>query len=230
MVTLLPDRLTKYIVDYFLNQYSLAERQAVEAVTMDLNAQYQHFIHRIFPNAKIIIDRFHLIQLAGRALDQARLSILRELSNHRCCHYKMLKSQWRLFHRNESQLNSQRKQFKRGLNEYLTNQEVVDTITDQFPDFKRVYASYQTILHAIQEGDTTALKELINHYQPTRSEMDVVISTFRKNWQGIKNACCYQYSNGPLEGIIRKIKQLKRGCFGFKNLAHLFIRIKLIHA
>ncbi|MBW0246667.1 hypothetical protein KVB91_11150 [Lentilactobacillus parabuchneri] len=30
--------------------------------------------------------------------------------------------------------------------------------------------------------------------------------------------------------MIRKIKQLKRGCFGFKNLAHLFIRIKLIHA
>lgn len=212
LVTLLPDRLTKHIVDYFLNQYSLAERQAVEAVTMDLNAQYQHFIHRIFPNAEIIIDRFHIVQLAGRALDQARLAILHELSDHRCRHYKMLKSQWRLFHRNESQLNSQRKQFKRGLNEYLTDQEVVDTITDQFPDFKRVYTSYQTILHAIQEGDTAALKALINHYQPIQSEMDTVISTFRKNWQGIKNACCYQYSNGPLEGIIRKIKQLKRGC------------------
>ncbi|MFM9596971.1 transposase, partial [Streptomyces scabiei] len=126
---------------------------------------------------KIIIDRFHIIQLAGRALDQARLSILRELSDHRCRHYKMLKSQWRLFHRNESQLNSQRKQFKRGLNEYLTDQEVVDTITDQFPSFKRVYTSYQTILHAIQEGDTTTLKELINHYQPIQSEMDTVIST-----------------------------------------------------
>ena len=59
---------------------------------MDLNAQYQHFIHRISLNAKIIIDRFHIIQLAGRALDQARLSILRELSDHRCRHYKMLKS------------------------------------------------------------------------------------------------------------------------------------------
>ncbi|WP_439951269.1 transposase [Secundilactobacillus pentosiphilus] len=37
---------------------------------VDLNAQYDHFIKRISPNDEIVIDRFHIIQLAGRALKQ----------------------------------------------------------------------------------------------------------------------------------------------------------------
>lgn len=230
LVALLPDRLTKHIVDYFLNQYSLADRKKVKAVTMDLNAQYQHFIRRIFPNAEIIIDRFHIVQLAGRALDQARLQVLHGIPDHHSRIYKMLKSQWRLFHKNENQLNPQISKFMTGLNEFITDQDVVDTVTDAFERFKKVYTDYQSILHAIQEGDIGILKELINTHQSSQSEMDVVLTTFKKNWQAIQNACQYNFSNGPLEGIIRKIKELKRGCYGFKNMAHLFIRIKLIHA
>ncbi|WP_405076384.1 transposase [Ligilactobacillus acidipiscis] len=44
------------------------------------------------------------------------------------------------------------------------------------------------------------------------------------------DTCLYDYSNGLLEGINRKIKELKRSCYGFSNLRYLFIRIKLIHA
>ncbi|NVY96768.1 transposase [Lactobacillus sp. DCY120] len=65
---LLPDRLTKHIVDYFIGHYSLRERQKVKFVSLDLNCQYQHFIQRIFLNVQIVIDRFHIVQLAGRAL------------------------------------------------------------------------------------------------------------------------------------------------------------------
>lgn len=49
---------------------------------IDLNAQYQSFIYRLFPNAQIIIDRFHIIQLTGRALDNCRINILKFLDAH----------------------------------------------------------------------------------------------------------------------------------------------------
>ena len=65
IVAILADRLTKNIVDYFLNRYSVTERQRVETIVIDLNAQYASFIHQLFPNAEIIIDRFHIIQMAG---------------------------------------------------------------------------------------------------------------------------------------------------------------------
>ena len=35
------------IVDYFESRYSKAERECVQSVVIDLNAQYQSFIYRI---------------------------------------------------------------------------------------------------------------------------------------------------------------------------------------
>ncbi|WP_145993364.1 transposase, partial [Secundilactobacillus pentosiphilus] len=64
--------------------------------------------------------------------------------------------------------------------------------------------------------------------QRNRTSMDTVMNTFRKNRQAILNACCYHNSNGPLEGINRKIKTLKRNCYGFRNLNNFFNRISLI--
>lgn len=61
LVVKLQDRLSPSIIDYFENHYSKQERAAVEAVVIDLNAQYQSFIYRLFPNADIIIDRFHIV-------------------------------------------------------------------------------------------------------------------------------------------------------------------------
>ncbi|EKQ09001.1 transposase, partial [Lacticaseibacillus paracasei] len=38
------------------------------------------------------------------------------------------------------------------------------------------------------------------------------------------------YSNGPIEGVNRLIKSLKRSCFGFKNQLNFFKRIYQITA
>ncbi|WP_230098036.1 transposase, partial [Periweissella ghanensis] len=35
------------------------------------------------------------------------------------------------------------------------------------------------------------------------------------------------YSNGPLEGLNRKIKQISRSGYGYRNLANFFNRIRL---
>lgn len=66
-------------------------------MTIDLNAEYQSFIRGLFPNAKIVVDRFHLVQLAGRALDQIRIQVLHRMPNHRQREYRILKHNWRLF-------------------------------------------------------------------------------------------------------------------------------------
>ncbi|MFD1440036.1 transposase [Lacticaseibacillus hegangensis] len=60
---------------------------------MDMNAAYQLFIHEVFPQAQIIIDRFHIVQLLGRALDQARIATLKQIEDHHLRTYKVLKTQ-----------------------------------------------------------------------------------------------------------------------------------------
>ncbi|WP_081580148.1 transposase [Liquorilactobacillus vini] len=69
LVSILDDRLSKNICAYFENRYSLEERSAVKSVVIDLNANYQLFIRRLFPHAKNHIDRFHIVQLVNRAFD-----------------------------------------------------------------------------------------------------------------------------------------------------------------
>lgn len=229
LVTFLPDRLTKDIVDYFINRYSLKERQQVKTVVVDMNAQYSHFIKRIFPNAEIIIDRFHIIQLVGRALDQSRLHLLKQIKDHKSREYKILKSQWRLFHKHATELESKRPYYLRGINEYMTTQNAVDLITTQFPEYARDYHIYQNILQCISDHNVKELRRTIMDYRPNGSAMDTTITTLKSNLKYIENSIKYTFSNGPLEGINRKIKQLKRNCYGFRNLDHFFVRIQLIH-
>lgn len=56
---------------------------------MDLNAQYQTFVRQLFPNALIVFDRFHIVQLAGRALDHERLQALKSIEDHHDRNYKV---------------------------------------------------------------------------------------------------------------------------------------------
>ncbi|KRL41166.1 hypothetical protein FD01_GL002250 [Lacticaseibacillus manihotivorans DSM 13343 = JCM 12514] len=55
--------------------------------------------------------------------------------------------------------------------------------------------------------------------------MDTAIATLRKNLPWIINAAKSPYSNGPIEGVNRKIKELKRSCYGFANQANMFVRV-----
>ncbi len=61
IVAILENRLTKTIREHFMNRYTNRERAAVKSVVVDLNAQYIKFIKAFFPNARIIIDRFHIV-------------------------------------------------------------------------------------------------------------------------------------------------------------------------
>ncbi|MFT8868798.1 ISL3 family transposase, partial [Liquorilactobacillus nagelii] len=120
LISILDDRLSKNICAYFENRYSLEERSAVKSVVIDLNANYQLFIRRLFPHAKIIIDRFHIVQLVNRAFDQLRVTILKQQSDKHSRIYKALEINWRLFHKDTEKINRSKTQYFRGLNEYMT--------------------------------------------------------------------------------------------------------------
>ncbi|PJE49458.1 ISL3 family transposase [Pediococcus damnosus] len=194
-----------------------------------MNAEYGSFIHRLFPNAATIIDRFHIIQLAGRALDNERTQTIRTIQDKHSRIYHILKSQWRLFHLDEIKVNDSKAVYLRGINEYMTQQNAIDLALDAFPRFRSVYQTYQGILSAIHQKDANAFQSLLTNYQPTSNQMDITINTFIKNGSALLNSCRYPFSNGPIEGLNRKIKALKRNCFGFRNIDNFFIRISLIH-
>ena len=225
LIVKLSNRLSKSIIDYFENRYSVAERQRVKTVVVDMNAQYSHFIHRLFPKAQIIIDRFHITQLAGRALDSARIQTIKGLKDHHARIYRIMKSQWRLFHKDYTQIDAIKPVYLRGINEYMTQQNAIDLVLNHFTKFNDVYQTYQYLMHVIKIRNVQEMSELLDTYQPLHNQMDIVIHTLRYYRHYILNSLIYPYSNGPIEGLNRKIKDLKRHCYGFRNLTNFFKRV-----
>ena len=48
----------------------------VKTVTIDMYEPYMSLIKQLFPNAKIIIDRFHIVQSLNRALNMSRVHVM----------------------------------------------------------------------------------------------------------------------------------------------------------
>ena len=70
------------------------------------------------------------------------------------------------------------------------------------------------------------LIDVLENYRRSGQNMDTAISTFKKNMIAVLNSV----DNGPVEGINRRIKSLKRSCFGFRNLDNFRKRIALIRS
>lgn len=227
LVTMLGDRYNASIKNFFINQYSLAERKMVRHIVMDMNASYASLVHEVFPNAEVVYDRFHIVQLLGRALDQIRIQCMKSIDSKTRVH-KALKSCWRLFHKIHPE--ARKRQFKFGINEEMTEQEVIDLAINDFPELKHAYETYVTLHDALMNGKPADLEDIIKEYFAQNNAMDIAISTLRKNLRGVVIAAKSPLSNGPIEGVNRKIKELKRGCYGFYNQLNMFKRIYQITA
>lgn len=104
VIDIVENRQQWYLFDYFMT-YTYQARKAVETVTMDMYSPYFRVIKNCFPNAKIIIDRFHIVQHLNRSLNQVRIQTMKDLRYTRPRDYRKLKKQWKLVLKNSSDLN-----------------------------------------------------------------------------------------------------------------------------
>ncbi len=90
-------------------------------------------VREVFPNAKIIIDRFHLVQALNRELNKLRIEVMNafRVPDHRL--YNKYKRYWRIFLMPRENLNSWDYQpFK--LFDWLTNTGgILDYLLDKNP-------------------------------------------------------------------------------------------------
>lgn len=76
-------------------------------------------------------------------------------------------------------------------------------------------------MRAIKTKNVHETSQLLDEYHSQHNQMDVVIQTLKH----VLNSLTYPYSNGPIEGLNRKIKDLKLHCYGFRNMTNFFRRI-----
>ena len=75
IVDVVADRKLKSLKDHFISLFFKTQTK-VKTVTIDMYEPYMSLIKQLFPNAKIIIDRFHIVQSLNRALNMSRVHVM----------------------------------------------------------------------------------------------------------------------------------------------------------
>ena len=100
----------------------------------------------------------------------------------------------------------------------------LDLIVKNHPQLENVYDAYQDVFNALKKKNRERLIDVLENYRRSGQNMDTAIFTLKKNMTTVLNSVEYD----PVEGINRRIKSLKRSCFGFRNLDNFRKRIALI--
>src|SRR5699024_12742849 len=79
IIDILERRDARAIKEHFIRNYHLKDLKKVETITIDMNAGYVNVIKKIFSQAKIIIDGFHIVQLISRSMNKTRVRIMNGL-------------------------------------------------------------------------------------------------------------------------------------------------------
>ena len=222
LVNVVQDRKMENLVRYF-NQFPLQTCLNVKTIS--------EVIKRLFSNAKIIIDPFHIIQALNRELNKTRIRKMNQI-RHKDRHlYNKLKRYWKLILKNRDDLQSYHYNYYR-LFDWLTHsQGIVDYLLQEVPTLKPEYETVHQLREAFQERDFNEFKEglLTVNSKQLSDGLNRVLQTFKKILPYIQNTCEYPtLSNGPIEGINNKIKVLKRNAYGYSSFTHFRNRILLM--
>lgn len=106
VITILDGRTQATIRNHFL-RYSRQDRNRVKVITMDMFSPYYDIARKLFPNAKIVLDRFHIVQHLSRAMNRVRIQIMNHL-DRQSQEYRALKRYWKLIQQDSRKLNDKR--------------------------------------------------------------------------------------------------------------------------
>ena len=80
IIDIVEDRRLYSLTEYF-SRFSLEARNNVKYICMDMYTPYISLVNSIFPNAKIVLDKFHIVNLVNRAFNQTRISIMNSIKD-----------------------------------------------------------------------------------------------------------------------------------------------------
>lgn len=179
-------------------------RESVETVSVDMWKAYLNSIEEVFPKAKVVHDRFHLVKYLNDAIDKVRR---REVKQH-----EELKNSRFVLLKNKVNLTDKQQLIFEHIQ--ATNYQVSKAWRIR-EDFKDIFGS-QTMPEAI----TLFIKWGASVLNTNIKELIKVAKMFNRHIKGVCNALTKSFSNAMAErlnGKIQEIKTVGRGYRTFKN-------------
>ena len=183
---------------------------------MDMNRGFRDAAKTFLPNAKIIIDRFHVVRYCTEAMENVRRNLQKTLP----------KAQRRYFKRSRRLLLAHRDRLSE---EDRTAVDVMLRFSDRLLQAYALKEAFYDFMEAPSRGEAERLMDFwleacdrlnLPEFKPCRKML--------ANWRPyILNAFDIRLSNGFTEGCNNAIKTLKRLAFGFRSFTAFRARILL---
>jgi len=199
-----------------------AWRSGVEVVAMDGFTGFKTATTEELPAAVAVMDPFHVVRLAGDALDRCRRRIQQDTHGHRGRTNDPLYRARRTLHTGADLLTTTQTQ---RLHELFTADEHVQveatwTIYQRMitayrePDRTRGRALMTKLIESLREGVPRALTELVTLGRTLTKRAADVLAYFDRPGT----------SNGPTEAINGRLEHLRGSALGFRNLTNYIAR------
>ena len=225
IIDIVEDRRLNSLTEYF-SRFSLEARNNVKYVCMDMYVPYISLVNSIFPNAEIVIDKFHIVNLVSRAFNQTRISIMNSIQDDSL--KRKLKLFWKSllkYYPDLCQVNYYCQSFKRK----LSSKDKVDYLLEKIPELEISFNIYQDIIQTIKHNNFKRFEEIVKKYLASKEKiskkMIIALKTLKKYMKYIENMFESNITNGLIEGLNNKIKSIKRTAFGYSNFSNFKKRV-----
>lgn len=205
-------RSKEYLKAYFLAKGEVFCK-GIEVFSCDMWEGFSNTAKELFPNADVVIDRFHFFQHCNAVLDSIRKELRRK--DPKNAHFKQIK--WLLYKAWKDLTHKDRRILLKAFR-FSTTLRKVYFMKVELQNIFNTDLSKQEAQKLIDKWIEEAQK--INH-----KAMNKFINTFNSWKNYIINFFTYRCSNGIVEGINNKIKTLKRNAYGFRNFQNFRLRI-----
>ncbi|MDY4561800.1 MAG: ISL3 family transposase [Peptostreptococcus porci] len=226
IIDLVSDRRKFNLKEYF-SSYPLKVREKVRYITTDIYAPYIDIAREMFPNAKIVLDKFHIVQLMTRNMNIKRVNIMKTMKTN-THNYRVLKRYWRIILAKKWELNSVEFYSYRCYKNLTNSSEILREILSFNEELKDSHKFYQHFLQSVELRDVDEINKILDKDLSDIPEcFHTSISTLKKHREYVINAIEATYSNASVEGNNNIIKTFKKVSFGFRSFRNLRARILL---
>jgi len=206
------ETVKKFVSD-FENHHGEAEN--ITQASSDLSPAFIKGITENLPNACITFDKFHVIKLINKAVDQVRREEAQTQPILKKSRYAVLK--------NEQNLTPTQKEKREEITLSKLNLKTLRAM--------HMRENFQAVYTAETKEDFNKLLQKW-YYWATHSKLPAMIhvaKTIKKHWDGIVSWYDTRINNGVLEGInslVQAAKAKARGYRTFKNFANIVYLLK----
>ena len=204
-------------------------KQQVKYVAIDLCATFRAAVRTALPHAQIVVDCFHIVQLAQRHLADLRRRLTWKHYGRRARTGDSVWTVRKLLRRNKEDLTDEQLATLKG---ELT---VMGTYGKQIHDAWQAKELLRDLLrltpkHARTLPDRSAISAARYRFQafcadrPHLPELTTLAETVDQWWDGIENYIKTGITNAASEGNNRVIKLEARKAYGFRNRANQRLR------